>query len=109
MPGRWSSTSAPGQISCTVGALDRRYGANRSGRRLTRALPEKDATEKERILAGMWDNLGRAVAELPHLAPICRADSERVEFVDCAVLVEILESDRSALLFGGHFLARTEA
>lgn len=72
-------------------------------RNLTRALPENDVAENQRILAGMWDNLGRAMAELPHLRRICSADSERVEIVNGTALVEILASGRPALLFGGHF------
>lgn len=31
------------------------------------ALPEKTPEERKKILAGMWDNLGRIAAEFPHL------------------------------------------
>jgi len=31
------------------------------------AFPEKSEEERKKILAGMWDNLGRTAAELPHL------------------------------------------
>ena len=70
---------------------------------LARALPENDAAENQRILRGMWDNLGRAMAEHAHLARICSARSGRVEIVNGGVIDEILASGRPALLFGGHF------
>ena len=34
---------------------------------LKAAFPEKSQGEIEGILSGMWDNLGRTVAEYPHL------------------------------------------
>ena len=85
-------------IGPRLGGLSRRALAN-----LARAFPENDALENRRILRGMWDNLGRAVAEHPHLARICRADSGRVEIVNGGAIDEILAGSRPALLFGGHF------
>ena len=85
-------------IGPRLGGFSRRALAN-----LARAFPANDALENRRILRGMWDNLGRAVAEHPHLARICRADSGRVEIVNGGVVDEILAGTRPALLFGGHF------
>ncbi len=45
-------------------------------RNLDRAFPEKTAVEKQKILKGMWDNLGRVAAEYPHL----RRMASRAEF-----------------------------
>jgi KDO2-lipid IV(A) lauroyltransferase len=81
-----------------LGGFSRRALAN-----LARAFPANDAPENRRILRGMWDNLGRAVAEHPHLARICRADSGRVEIVNGGAVDAILAGSRPALLFGGHF------
>jgi Kdo2-lipid IVA lauroyltransferase/acyltransferase len=36
-------------------------------RNLSRAIPELTRPQQDQILAGMWDNLGRVAAELPHL------------------------------------------
>lgn len=95
------ASSCGGRLAGWIGPY---LGVSRCAlRNLTRALPENDAAENQRILAGMWDNLGRAVAELPHLTRICGADCERVEIVNGEALVELLSSDRPALLFGGHF------
>lgn len=46
-----------------------RLGASKRARlNLRRAMPELSGDEIERIVRGMWDNLGRVVAEYPHLA-----------------------------------------
>ena len=37
-------------------------------RNLRRALPELDRAARRRVVRGVWDNLGRTVAELPHVA-----------------------------------------
>jgi Kdo2-lipid IVA lauroyltransferase/acyltransferase len=41
--------------------------SNRARKHLRRAMPELSETEIERIVRGMWDNLGRVIAEYPHL------------------------------------------
>jgi KDO2-lipid IV(A) lauroyltransferase len=39
------------------------------------AMPELDRAARRRICAGMWENLGRNVAEIPHLAKLRRTDA----------------------------------
>jgi KDO2-lipid IV(A) lauroyltransferase len=39
---------------------------------LRAALPELDRAARRRVVRGVWDNLGRTVAELPHLASLRR-------------------------------------
>ena len=59
-----------GRIARTVGPwlpVSRLGDAN-----LRRALPGLDARQRARILRGVWDNLGRNAAELPHLASLRR-------------------------------------
>src|SRR5215469_12883158 len=41
---------------------------------LTAAFPEKSADEIERILMGVWDNLGRVTAEFAHLDRLAVGD-----------------------------------
>ena len=48
-------------------------------RNLAYALPDIDSTERERILTGMWNNLGRVIGEYPHVSRLDRLG--RVEFV----------------------------
>jgi KDO2-lipid IV(A) lauroyltransferase len=61
--------------SAVGGWLGRRIGpllsAHRTAERnLRRALPHMDDAEVARTLRGMWDNLGRVVAEYAHIATI---------------------------------------
>jgi Kdo2-lipid IVA lauroyltransferase/acyltransferase len=63
------------RASALGGALARRLGprlgVSQTARRNVRlALPDLGEPEIERILAGMWDNLGRVAAEYPHLRRI---------------------------------------
>ncbi|NPV25147.1 lipid A biosynthesis lauroyl acyltransferase [Bradyrhizobium aeschynomenes] len=46
---------------------------------LTKAFPEKSPEEIDRILAGVWDNLGRVGAEFAHLDKIWDFDEEHPE------------------------------
>src|SRR5712691_11364264 len=46
-----------------------RLGVSKRARlNLRRALPTLDDSEVRRVIRVMWDNLGRVVAEYPHLA-----------------------------------------
>lgn len=42
---------------------------------LRRALPELDAPARKRIIRAVWDNLGRTIAEFPHLPALRRTAS----------------------------------
>jgi KDO2-lipid IV(A) lauroyltransferase len=100
LPLDWASALG-GRIARLVGP---RLGVSRRALgNLARALPENDAAENRRILLGMWDNLGRSLAEHPHLARICAPASGRVEIVNGAALAALPAGGRSALLFSGHF------
>jgi Kdo2-lipid IVA lauroyltransferase/acyltransferase len=94
--------------SAVGGYIGRKIGPRtRASRRvidnLRRAMPENCETENRRILLGMWDNLGRAVAEYPHLAWICAAQSHRVELVNGEAVTRLLHGNEPAIFFGGHF------
>src|SRR5690349_11277946 len=52
-------------------AIGPRVGVTRRARKnLQRAFPEKPPQEIERIIREVWENLGRVVAEYPHLSRI---------------------------------------
>lgn len=74
-------------------------------RNLRRAFPEKSDAEIAAILRGMWDNLGRTMAELPHNR---RLVAERTEVVGIEHLEALRDDGRPGLVFGGH-LANWEA
>ena len=72
-------------------------------RNLRRAFPDNTDAENDRIVRAMWDNLGRAVAENPHLRRICADGSGRVEIVNGDAIAALLAKGEPSLLFGGHF------
>jgi Kdo2-lipid IVA lauroyltransferase/acyltransferase len=95
--------------SALGGALARRIGprlgvSKLARRNISRAFPELSETEIARVVAGMWDNLGRVAAEYPHLRKIrvfepggARVETHGFEHVDRAVA-----ADRRIIFFSGH-------
>jgi len=77
--------------------------SHRARRNLSAAMPELPHDAIERIVRGMWDNLGRVAAEYPHLPQIRifppggRVETRGVEHLDRAIAAQ-----RSAIIFGGH-------
>ena len=94
--------------SALGGALARRIRpflavSKHARRNLSRSFPELSETEIERVVAGMWDNLGRVAAEYPHLSKIRvfeaggRVETHGFEHVDRAVA-----AGRRIIVFSGH-------
>src|SRR5882762_11280770 len=94
--------------SALGGALARRIGpslgiSERARRNLRRAFPGLPEIEIERIVAGMWDNLGGVAAEYPHLREIRvfeaggRVETHGLEHMDRAVA-----AGRRMIIFSGH-------
>ena len=74
--------------------------ASRKARRnLERALPGKTAQEYDAIIRGMWDNLGRVIAEYPHLEYIAR---HRTTFEHAEIMETALQADKSVFFIGAH-------
>jgi KDO2-lipid IV(A) lauroyltransferase len=87
----------------TARLIGPRIGASRRMlRSLERAMPEHDAATNRRILVETWDNLGRTVAEYPHLAHICAPGSARVEIVNGGEIAALAAGGGPVILFGGH-------
>lgn len=97
-----------------LGALARRIGPwlpeHRTGRRnLRNAFPEKSDDEIERILLGVWENLGRFVADFAHLDRITVFDASNpvvadIEYTpETLARFEALKANRKpALMFAAH-------
>jgi KDO2-lipid IV(A) lauroyltransferase len=94
--------------SALSGGLARHIGpwlgiSTRARRNLGAALPELSAAEIEKIVRGMWDNLGRVAAEYPHLRririfpPDGRVETGGIEHLDRAIA-----AGRPAIIFAGH-------
>jgi KDO2-lipid IV(A) lauroyltransferase len=97
--------------SALGGSLARRIGphlsvANRARRNLARFMPELGKDQAEKIVAGMFDNLGRVVAEWPHMNDFRLAErAERpgdIEVVGAEYLEGHGNGNGAILLFGAH-------
>ncbi|MCB2101770.1 MAG: hypothetical protein KDE22_12915 [Rhodobacterales bacterium] len=94
--------------SALGGALGRgvgpRLGISRRARRnLVRAFPDLRPREVERIVTGMWDNLGRTLFEFPHMDRLTLDGSEgRVQVVGLEHARALRDGGRAALFVGGH-------
>jgi KDO2-lipid IV(A) lauroyltransferase len=80
-------------------------GASKRARiNLRRAMPDLPEAEVERVIRGMWDNLGRVAAEFPHIgrfkigAPDGRITVER--FIE---IVDGRKPDTRFIFFSGHY------
>src|SRR3954468_14491115 len=90
--------------------IGRRLREDRIGREnLTAAFPEKSPEEIERILAGVWDNLGRIGAEFAHLDHIWDYDAahpekSRIEIPPRTheLFAQLRDDGKPALIFASH-------
>ena len=83
--------------------LGPRLGVSRRARQnLELAFPGIARAERERILRGMWDNLGRMLFEYPHLGRLSHPDSGRVEVVNEAPIEAAYHAKRPGVYFGAH-------
>jgi KDO2-lipid IV(A) lauroyltransferase len=86
-------------------AIGPRLGiTKRAHRNLERAMPELSAAERARIVVKMWDNLGRVVAEYPHLGEIrCFVPDTRLDVVGMEHVDRARARDQSIIFIGGHY------
>ena len=76
--------------------------SRRAMRNLRRAMPLNSDAENRAIVCGMWDNLGRSMAEYPHLRWICSPRSGRVTIVNREGVVAMMNDGKPGIVFGGH-------
>jgi Kdo2-lipid IVA lauroyltransferase/acyltransferase len=97
-PIAWVS-AAGGALFRAIGPLT---GAHKTAvRNLRIAFPEMEATERARLLADQWDNLGRYFFEFPLTDRLTPA-SGRIEVVGRERLEAIAASGEPAVLISGH-------
>ena len=84
-------------------------GHRRAREQIAKAFPDKSAAEVEKILAGMWDNLGRVSAEFVHLDRIWdfdigRPNQGRIVLDDATIAQyrQLLARRGPAMMFGAH-------
>ncbi len=100
LPLDWASALG-GWMARTVGP---RLGISKRAREnLRRAMPELTPTQRERIVRGMWDNLGRVLAEYPHLKKFRLDDaSARFLYEDGGNLRGGSERGQRTIFFSAH-------
>lgn len=87
-----------GWLARTVGPL---MGiSRRAERNLQRAMPELDATARQRIIRGMWDNLGRVFAEYPHLSEFITKN--RLTSIGHNWITDMVAQGRGGIIISGH-------
>jgi Kdo2-lipid IVA lauroyltransferase/acyltransferase len=73
----------------------------RALKNLEKAMPEKTPAEREAIALGMWDNLGRVMAETVQLDRVLK-DPSRVEFEDPALIARYKDKMGGFVIAGPH-------
>jgi KDO2-lipid IV(A) lauroyltransferase len=100
LPVDWASALG-GWIGRTI--VSRMAMTRKAARNLARAFPANSAAENRRILLGMCDNLGRVVAEYPHLPRICASlEGGRCEVVGVEHFHRLAADPRPGVLFSAH-------
>jgi KDO2-lipid IV(A) lauroyltransferase len=74
---------------------------------LRRAFPEKSKAEREKILRGCWDNLGRVAGEFVHLDKMwdyddARPNAGRIETFHVSRFIGLYTDNKPALIFSAH-------
>lgn len=93
--------------SALGGRLARKLGPRlgvhrRAARSLTRIMPELDDTARQHVLDEMWDNLGRVIAEYPHLKRIWREADQRIELLGQEHLTALREDGKPGIMVTAH-------
>ena len=94
--------------SATGGRLMRWLGpklpvSNTARRNLAHAFPNYGSAEIESIVVNMWDNIGRTVAETPHLEEFhCYRDGGRIEVSGAEYLDQVRDDGIAGIFFSAH-------
>jgi KDO2-lipid IV(A) lauroyltransferase len=102
---RIRASNAFARVTRTVGPWLPEHRLGRAN--LKAAFPEKSPEEIERILLGVWDNLGRVVAEFAHLDRLMIGDPLDLPYVkyDAAAIERfgrLRDDGKPALVFAAH-------
>lgn len=96
LPARWAS----GFGGFMLRHIGPHMGASkRAERHMQMALPHLKEQDRRDAVRGMWDNLGRVIAEYPHLKTLAR---DCVEICGADVLEKAIADDKGAIFVGAH-------
>ena len=99
-----AASNLGGALGGIVGRLP--PASRRAERNLRLAMPELSQSERTAIIAGVWRNLGRTLAELPHVGSFTLTGDEpgpgQIQMCGGENLTAHLGQEKSALLFSAH-------
>src|SRR6185437_15117903 len=76
----------------------------RAEENLKRALPHLTPAERRQVIAGMWDNLGRVIAEYPHLDKFRLFEkNSRIEGIDGGNILATRDPAKKYIFFSAHY------
>lgn len=96
LPVTWASGLA-GNIARVFGPF--LSASRRAEHHIRKAIPALSQTERQEVIATMWDNLGRVIAEYPHLREIA---AHRVEVQGIEIVQNALLENKGILFVSGH-------
>jgi KDO2-lipid IV(A) lauroyltransferase len=101
LPVDWAS-GIGGFLARTIGP---RLGiTKRAEENLKRALPHLTPAQRKEVIAGMWDNLGRVIAEYPHLDKFRLFEKNgRIEGVDGGNILATRDPAKKYIFFSAHY------
>lgn len=68
------------------------------------AMPELTEKERETVLRGMWDNLGRVCGEFPHMGKMPYAEYQKnITIENIEIFHKVVSQKNGGLFFSGHF------
>lgn len=92
-----TASNIGGWLGQTIGMT---LAANRKARRHIKIVfPDADLHRENEILKGMWNHLGRLIAEYPHLEKLSRNDTKIIYLGDTEKLTQ---EQIPMIFFGGH-------
>lgn len=70
---------------------------------IKRAMPELSDEKVEEILLGMWDNLGRTIAEYSHISKLTKEKVAELVTIEGQENLDLMKKDKGCFLMTGHF------
>jgi Kdo2-lipid IVA lauroyltransferase/acyltransferase len=101
MPVDWAS-GIGGFLARMIGP---RLGiTKRAEENLKRALPDLTPARRREVILGMWDNLGRVIAEYPHLDKFrLYQKDKRIDGVDAGNILGTRDPNKKYIFFSAHY------
>lgn len=99
--GQKGSSNFGGWVARTFGPLVSRPNSV-ARKNLHMAFPEKSSEEIERIIKGVWDNMGRIIPEYVYFESMNIHDTDLFKIVGQEHIQALIDHQKPAILFSGH-------